>query len=72
MCSFPIIVHRHLERAESQFSLHHIPFKTQQLKEQWHSLDHLLRELRLDRIDELATDLLTNTEKNVLNSERVK
>ena len=40
--SFPIIVQRYLERAENQFTLHAIPFKIQQLKEQWHDSDPLL------------------------------
>ena len=39
--SFPIIVKRYLEWVESQFTLHKIYVKIQQLKEQWHSLDIL-------------------------------
>ena len=49
-----------------------MPFKIQQLKEHWHTLDLLLIEIRLNRIDEIATDLLTNAEKNVVNSELAK
>ena len=63
MCSFPIIVQRYVERAESQFTLHNNSVKIQQLKESWHSLCPLLTEIRLNNIDELATDLLINAEK---------
>ena len=64
MHSFPIIVQRHLERAESQFTLHKIPVKTQQLKKQCHTLDPLLIEIRINKTYELATDLLTNGKKS--------
>ena len=67
--SFPIIVKCYLERVESQFALCKIPVKIQQLKEQWHALDALLTKIRLNKIDELETDLLINTEKNVVNIE---
>ena len=33
------------------------------IKETWYTLDPLLREVRLNRIEELATDLLTNEGK---------
>ena len=63
-CSFTIIFQRCLERSETQFTLHKIPFKIQQLKEPWHTLDPLLIEIRLNRIDEFATDLLINAGKS--------
>ena len=65
ICYFPIIVHRCLERVEAQFNLQQTPLKSQKLKEQWHTLDPLLREVCLNRIDKLATDILTNAAKVV-------
>ena len=62
-CTFPIIVQRYLERVEAQDQLHNVPFKTNQLKEHWHSLTPLRREVRLNIIDGLATDLIINAEK---------
>ena len=38
----------------------------QNLKDQWHTLDPSLREVRLNRIDELATDILINAEKKCI------
>ena len=39
-----------------------MPFKTHQLKDQWHLLTPLRREVRINLIDELATDLFINAE----------
>ena len=60
--SFPIIVQRYIERVEAQFQVHSTPFKIQQLISQWHSLTPLRIKVRLNRIDELETDLLINAE----------
>ena len=40
-----------------------MPFKIQQLKDQWHSLTPLRWEVKLNSIEEITTDLLMNTEK---------
>ena len=64
ICSFSNIVKRCKGRLEAQFNMNKIPFKIQQLKDQWNTLDPLLREVRLNRIDELATELLMNL-KNI-------
>ena len=50
-CSFLIIVQRYLERAEAPFTLHKIPLQIQQQKDHCKTLDPLLIEIRLNRID---------------------
>ena len=60
--SFQIIVQRYLGKAEAQFTLHEIPFKMHQPKEQCHTLDPLSIEVCLRRRDEIATCLLMNAE----------
>ena len=62
MCSSQIIVNRYLECAEQQLRLHNIPQKIQQLKDQWHSISTTIREIKLNSIDSLTTDLLLNAE----------
>ena len=61
--SFPIIFQWRSEIEESKFNLRKTDFKIKQLKEQWHTLDLLLREIRLHRIDELGNGSLINVEK---------
>ena len=51
------------ELVEEQLQLHNIQLKIQQLKEQWHSLTPTHREIKLNSIDALTTDLLINAEK---------
>lgn len=66
-CSFTVVVKRCLKRAEDQLQFHNVSFQIQQLKEQWHLLTLTRREIKLNIIDELTTDLLINTEKKCKN-----
>ena len=62
ICSFPSAVKRHIGISEAQSNIDKINFKIQELKDQSHTLDPLLIEVRLSRIHGLATDLLMNVE----------
>ena len=71
-CSFHVIVQRLLEREELKLTLHKITLKINQLKDYWQTLDPLVIEVSIKRIDEISIDLLANFEKNVENSELAK
>ena len=62
-CSSTIIVQLCVERVENQFNLHKISYSVEQLKENDHILDPLLREVFLNIIDELVIEFLTNAKK---------
>lgn len=63
ICSSETAVKRYLTSAENQLQLHKIPQKIQHLIANWQSLPTSRREVSLNNIDSLTTDLLLHAEK---------